>query len=331
MNLILLLLLSASLSCVLSGRFIILARRYQLFDLPNHRSSHTQPTPRGGGMAIAVSVLSACVVFQYYDPVPSFESRSGFVLICASLIAVISFVDDLRGLSVAVRLSLQGLLSLVLVFLVGPIPLGDALPIGLSILFSCIALMWLLNLYNFMDGIDGLAACEGIVVCLAAAVLLINNAEGSVLALTIALGGSALGFLIWNWSPAKLFMGDSGSVFLGFAIGGLALLTTQREVLTISVWLILLAAFIADASYTLMRRLFRGQNIFQAHRNHAYQVLADRWASHAKVTSLYMCINIIWLLPLAVIANSWPELSLIMVAMAYIPLLAMMAKLDNVA
>jgi len=334
MTLLLLLLFSSCLCCVLTGRFIPLARRYRLFDKPNQRSSHSQPTPRGGGLAIVASVFISCVLLQYYYPVFSdgFGWHTKVLLVCALLIAVISFVDDMRDLSVALRLSLQGLLSLILVFFVGPVPLANLLPIWASVMLSCIGLMWLLNLYNFMDGIDGLAASEAVVVCFAAAgVLVINNAGGSVIFLTIALAGSALGFLVWNWSPAKLFMGDSGSVFLGFSIGGLALITTQGELLTISVWLILLAVFIADASYTLSRRLFTGQDIFQAHRSHGYQILADHWASHAKVSLLYMGINIVWLVPLAIAANAWPQLSLVIVITAYVPLLAMMAKLDNLA
>ena len=312
----------------------MLATRYKLFDKPNPRSSHSEPTPRGGGLAIVMSVLISCLVFHSFNPIfgVDFEWQSGFILVVTFLLAVASFFDDLLSLSVSVRLSLQGFLSLIVVFLVGPIPMGDVVPISVSIVLTAIVLMWLLNLYNFMDGIDGLAASETSVVCIvAAAILMGNNTQDSIVVMAIALGGSALGFLVWNWSPAKLFMGDSGSVFLGFTIGSLALFSVQETALSMSVWLILLATFTTDASYTLIRRLLAGQNIFYAHRSHGYQVLADRWGSHKKVTSLYMVINLFWLVPIAVIADNYPELAINAVAIAYIPLLAMMAKLDNLA
>lgn len=330
MEIILWSLLSGTLTAVLSGIYLKMARHYDLVDQPNERSSHTIATPRGGGVAIALAIGCGYGIFGF--GVGLFEPELLWLILCAAMAGATGLLDDIFDLAVFVRLSAYLFASVLLLLLISPIPAGDMFPEWLAILISCLGLIWLLNLYNFMDGIDGIAAAEASTVCLSISMLLhINSAEPEFVVFAALIGGSTLGFLVWNWAPAKLFMGDVGSVFLGFIMGGFALLTIKFGAISLSVWLILLALFVSDASYTLIWRLSKRQNVFNAHRYHTYQRLARYWKSHAKPVKLYTAINLIWLLPLAYTANTYPPWSPVIVLLAYMPLLLMMAKLSDLA
>jgi Fuc2NAc and GlcNAc transferase len=137
----------------------------------------------------------------------------------------------------------------------------------------------------------------------------------------MALSASILGFLVFNWPPAKIFMGDAGSNFLGFMLGALALITASTGLINLWGWLILLAIFIGDSTLTLLRRVKQGDKLYEAHRSHAYQILSRRWNSHVPVTLLVLCVNLIWLLPLAWAASVWPAEGILLCLLAYAPLL----------
>jgi Fuc2NAc and GlcNAc transferase len=183
-------------------------------------------------------------------------------------------------------------------------------------------LVWLLNLFNFMDGTDGIAASEAMFVCVAGAVLnyhVLSDINFS--AAAVILAASTIGFLLYNWSPAKIFMGDVGSGYLGIVIGGLSLMAAKQQHELLWVWIILLAVFVSDATITLIRRLLRKQKPHVAHRSHAYQHLAIRFNSHARVSLIVFTVNIVWLLPIAfLVANKQLE-GTTGVVVAYVPLL----------
>jgi len=182
-------------------------------------------------------------------------------------------------------------------------------------------LVWMTNLFNFMDGLDGIAGSEAVFVSGAGAWLYWRGGGGPGLTATMTcLSASCLGFLRWNWPPAKIFMGDVGSGFLGFSLGILGLAASQEGILPIETWAILGGVFFVDATVTLVRRLARGDKWFEAHRTHAYQVLARRLGRHKPVTVIVMVVNLFWLLPWAYATNLSPGNSRLYMVAALIPL-----------
>jgi Fuc2NAc and GlcNAc transferase len=185
-----------------------------------------------------------------------------------------------------------------------------------------IAIAWVLNLFNFMDGIDGIAASEAACVLFSAATLGICMGHVSFTDISPALlvGAACLGFLRWNWPPASIFMGDVGSGFLGYIIAVIALDSARSTSINIFAWLILGGTFLVDATVTLYRRTLRGERIFEPHRTHAYQWQTRRWGSHSRVTLANIVINILWLLPWAAAAVRLPSHGVWICAAALMPL-----------
>lgn len=307
-----------------------LLRKYALaksiIDIPNDRSSHTQPTPRGGGLAIVISFLAALVVLAYLTAIP-FKLLSGF-FIAGSIIATLGFLDD-HG-HIAARWRLLGHFVGAAILLWGLNGLPELIAFGASIqlgwlgsLLACVYLVWMLNLYNFMDGIDGVASIEAVTVCLSGALVawLAGYSVGMVLPLLLA--ATTFGFLLWNFPPAKIFMGDAGSGFLGLIIAGLSIYSTWLTPQLFWCWLILLGVFVVDATVTLLHRLVRGEKIYEAHRSHAYQYATRRFNSHKLVTLAVLAINMLWLLPLAVLSALQIVDGALLLFVAYAPLLAL--------
>jgi len=295
-------------------------------DIPNERSSHITPTPRGGGIAFVTTSLIGFLLLLLNDALNATEL---FALCCAgSIVAIAGHLDDRQKISGAtVRLVLHAISAVILIIGVG-IPSELALfdqTVNTGIIGSILGvvyLVWLLNLFNFMDGTDGIAASEAIFVVLAGAFLsyhVLSDANHSAAAITLA--ASTFGFILYNWSPAKIFMGDVGSGFLGIVIGGLSLIAANQDRELLWVWIILLAAFVSDATVTLIRRLLRKQKPHVAHRSHAYQHLAIGLNSHAKVALLVLAVNIAWLLPIAFLVADKQVAGTTGVIIAYVPLL----------
>jgi Fuc2NAc and GlcNAc transferase len=192
-----------------------------------------------------------------------------------------------------------------------------------------VALVWVTNLFNFMDGIDGIAGAEVLFISVAGAWL--NWREQGDFHLTegtLCLAAASGGFLVWNWPPARIFMGDVGSGFVGFTIAGLGLMISQHSAIPIEVWVILSGVFVVDATVTLIRRVYRRDRWFEAHRTHAYQHLAIRCKSHLRVTLSIAIINVVWLLPWAILATRNPPNALWFLAAALTPL-AVLALIFN--
>jgi Fuc2NAc and GlcNAc transferase len=239
---------------------------------------------------------------------------------------LVGVVDDLFGLSVRLRFALYGLCSLVVAELL--LQPGTAAVGWLLTGFWVLVLLWSMNLFNFMDGIDGIAAIQCIVACGSAALLVLyRGGTPAYVLFCLLLAAAHLGFLLWNWPPARLFMGDSGSVPTGFLLAGLALLGTVQNQLSPLCWLILLAPFVVDATATLLWRMATGQPVARPHRLHAYQRLSRYWDSHLAVDMLLLALNGLWLAPLAWAVEIWPKYGFLLVILAYLPLLAGMAKI----
>ena len=312
-------------SMLLTGIIRRLALARGVIDVPNARSSHVLPTPRGGGLAIVVTVLITIGATYARGNVP--PDLAAALLVGGPFVALIGFIDDLRGVSVGVRLAVQFAAFGWCVYCLGalpPVQLGFAV-VNLGIAGSIVAvifLVWFLNLYNFMDGIDGIASVEAISVMTFATLLIFwQRGEPSIVFALLVVVAAAAGFLIWNWPPARIFMGDAGSGFLGFFVGSIAWATIVRGRLSIWVWLILLGAFIVDATVTLLRRWLRGARLAEAHRSHAYQRLSRKYRSHLKVTLGILLVNALWLDPLAYLAAARPVWGAAFAVVAWVPLI----------
>ncbi len=248
-----------------------------VLDRPNDRSSHVAPTPRGGGLAILVVALPICGWYA--------DGAELVVYAAALALAAVSWVDDIRGLSVVVRLAVQ-MMAVAGVLLLVPTDL--ALPI---VVVVAIAWIWFINLYNFMDGIDGITGIETITLGLgASAVLALSGAPVSMALLPVVLVAASAGFLVWNWQPAKIFMGDVGSVPLGFLVGWVLLELVRIDQAAAA--LILAAYYLADATITLARRGLRGEKIWRAHKEHFYQRAHQGGLSHAAVSLRILAANL---------------------------------------
>jgi Fuc2NAc and GlcNAc transferase len=297
------------LAALLTGLVRSFALRSGLLDVPNARSSHVQPTPRGGGAAIVATVVAGAIALSVTG-----LDRDGLLLKLVAVavpIAVIGWLDDRHSLRASVRLLVHVLACAVAVWLVGGFPAveigGASRELGAAgAVLACLACVWFLNLFNFMDGIDGIAGAEAAFVALAAAAFAsIAGAPAGYVALWCIVAGASLGFLAWNWAPAKIFMGDVGSGFVGFVLAVLLLATAHASALSVWTAIILVTPFAADATATLLRRLGRGEKWYAAHRTHAYQWLSRRFGSHSRVTLLYTGVNLLLVLPVA--TWSWFE------------------------
>jgi Fuc2NAc and GlcNAc transferase len=301
------------------------ALAFGILDVPNQRSSHVTPTPRGGGIAIVIVASAWLIGIWSMKLIPGAIVTA--LLASGSLIAAIGWLDDRHSVPASWRLFVHLLAASILVWSLTPfaqhLDFMEGWQFPLGIVLCIIAITWMLNLYNFMDGIDGLAGVEAVTVAGSAAVLIYSTYPLSGFAMACSVTASAaLGFLWWNWPKARIFMGDGGSGWLGFYFGALALCSSILNILSLWAWLILLGVFIVDATLTLFRRMFSfsGEPFSQAHDSHAYQRLARHFGSHRTVTLSVLAINILWLLPLAAVAVANPQFAVLVLIVAWAPL-----------
>lgn len=308
------------------------AEALRLVQIPNHRSSHVQPTPNGGGLGIAVAGSLAGVGLLLF----SGWVLGGFVLGFAAVLAAVGLRDDMAHLPARVRFGLQLLVCAGLLITLGDLPvltLSAGLEFQLAgwAFFGLLLLAgaWWVNLFNFMDGIDGIAGMQAVFMLLAGAVLAAWSQPEAMSSpawlLMLFVAAATVGFLLLNWPPAKIFMGDVGSTWLAFMVFALALLSVQAGWLSYAAWLVLAAVFITDATVTLLTRMLRGERWYEPHRSHAYQRLSRRWqgdrkAGHRSVTLLVAAVNVLWLAPWAWACVQWPIGSVAFVVAAYSPL-----------
>lgn len=270
-----------------------LIMKIKVMDMPGERSSHSMPTPKSGGLAIIASVFLVILGAYAYGTFVNFPAKPILVVSSTSLfIAFIGFVDDIKQLSWITRLLTQSIMALTVV-LAGatipslPLPFLGTVPLG--IWGDVLAIVWILaltNAFNFMDGINGISGVAALIACIT---LLFNVYVDSLLIFTIGLFPFAiLGFLIFNFPNAKIFLGDVGSQFLGFLFASLGLMLPLYEI-SATPWVMPMLFFIYlfETSVTIVRRLLKREHIFSAHREHFYQLLVRSGWSHAQVTLLY--------------------------------------------
>ena len=313
-------------SAFITRQLVMNSHRFSQMDIPNERSSHQTPTPRGGGLSFVATSIVGFLLLTLNDTI----DRADLLALCCAgiIVAIAGHLDDRQKISGAtIRLGFHALGAIILIVGIGfpsQISLFDR-TVDTGIIGSILGvlyLVWLLNLFNFMDGTDGIAAIEAIFVCIAGAILnyhVLSDINFS--APSIILATSTFGFLLYNWAPAKIFMGDIGSGYLGIAIGGLSLVAAKQQHELLWVWIILLGVFVSDATVTLIRRLLQKQKPHVAHRSHAYQHLAIRLDSHANVALLALAVNIAWLLPIAFLVADKQLAGTTGVIIAYVPLL----------
>jgi Fuc2NAc and GlcNAc transferase len=299
-------------SIVLSWFLTSQVRQYalakNLLDFPNVRSSHTVPTPRGGGIAIVIVLLLSGVMSLF---LPNAPIHSLLCLLLATLaFGILGWQDDKHDLSASVRFLVQILIaSLSTVWLLWNLPGWSLSFAGIVILLLTILwIVWMANLYNFMDGIDGISAVESIILGVTTSYWFAMSGSISIATICIAVAGAAVGFLRWNWSPAKIFMGDVGSLALGAFFAILAIIGTTSH--------------LADSGVTLLHRMIKREKWWQAHRSHFYQRAVQSGFSHSQVSLAVMVINVIFsVLASLLILGVLDAISAIVVTMAILTLL----------
>ena len=295
MSLLLVAAITLVITWVLTGWVRRYALRRGLLDLPNPRSSHGRPVPRGGGLAIVAVTLAGIVLAAVIGCLPA---RTAMALAGGgSAVALIGWLDDRHGLRPSVRAAVQVCAALWALAWLGGFPQlrwGETVlelgPWGWVV--ATVGIVWGINFYNFMDGIDGLAAGEAVMVSVA--VMLLFGGTGHEILVPVALvGGTSAGFLLWNWPPARIFLGDVGSAFLGYLFGVFAVISENGGALSVVGWLLLLGVFFVDATLTVARRIATGEPWYHAHRSHAYQRAVQAGFSHRAVTLAALGLNLV--------------------------------------
>jgi Fuc2NAc and GlcNAc transferase len=291
---------AAGLSWALTGavRRFALARR--IVDMPNARSSHAKATPRGGGLGLVLVFAAGSLILWLTGRM---APRLFYAFNGGLAVAAIGWLDDLRPISAKARLLVHFAAALWLVYWLPPaeyVRFGSALwawgAAGPAV--SLLGAVWLINSYNFMDGIDGLAGAEALTVALAGAAIFSRTGAEALTGPLILLAGVSLGFLGWNWPPAKIFMGDVSSGYLGYLMAVFWLAAAQAQPSALWWWPSLLGVFLVDATLTLLWRIKKRQKLSQAHRSHSYQYAARKYG-HRPVAAAVVMINLLWLAPLA--------------------------------
>ncbi|HCU88531.1 MAG TPA: glycosyl transferase family 4 [Gammaproteobacteria bacterium] len=299
-------------------------RRYalerNLVDLPNARGLHEKMLPRGGGAAIVI-VVSLCLIVLQRNAL--IDERLAVLWVgCGVGFGLLGWVDDHIDISSLIRFISQ--LVLASGFCIAVFMQSSAETLWwaeawrlLGTVFVSVAIVWFVNLYNFMDGADGFAGSEAVVVASAGA--FISGAFGQIdtMLLSLAIAGATAGFLIWNWEPARIFLGDVGSYFLGFQFCALTIYDLYFGAAPWK-WLILLSPFITDATLTLLRRMFKRERWWQAHRSHIYQLLILHGRSHAKVSVSLAVGTLLVLFPIAWISVEQPVLAPQLAGVTYV-------------
>ncbi|WP_018693944.1 MraY family glycosyltransferase [Algicola sagamiensis] len=303
------------------------AIKRNVMDIPNQRSSHDVPTPRGGGVAIVVCFLSVLVWLMANQVVSLFWSIG--LLTAGMMVALIGLMDDHGHIPARWRLCVHMIAASFVLYSLGGLPpleiVGYQIDLGIpGNLLAVLAMTWVVNLYNFMDGIDGIAGVEAITANLIAGLIMFFIIDSPELAyVNWIMAAAVLGFLFWNFPPAKIFMGDAGSGFLGFVLAAFAVISAQVNPDMFWVWMILLGVFIVDATVTLFRRVIRGQKFYEAHRSHAYQNMSRYFRSHLKVTACVAAINLFFLAPFAIFVALGVIDGIFAVILTYTPLICL--------
>src|SRR5215218_3748739 len=303
---------AAILSWLLASRVRLYALD-KLLDIPNERSSHSRPTPRGGGLAIAVTAVGGIVVaalLGWIDWNLALALSGGSVMI-----ATVGWVDDHRSLPALTRFAVQFISAGWAMYWLGGLPSlsvgSSSVTLGLlGTMLGIVGIVWAINLYNFVDGIDGLAAGEAVTTGIIGGLILLAMGHEGLAMVSLLIAAASGGFMPLNWAPAKLFMGDVGSGMLGYLFAVLAIASENSGAVPLLIWVLLLGAFVFDATVTLCRRIAHGERWYHAHHSHAYQRMVQAGRSHAQVSATILIINLA-LAVLAIVAWLRPTFFLI--------------------
>lgn len=269
-----------------------------LLDNPNYRSSHTIPTPRGGGMSIFISFfILSFILFISTFFASNFRLYDYSFYILTLCVCVLGVFEDFKPMRVSVRLFIQTLIAVFVLldrdmFLIFPLPypFNFSLPMIIAFAFNVIWIVGVMNIYNFLDGIDGYSAVQALLVCIP--LLFFDLGISTQIVLFLLIGG-VLGFLIKNWHPAKIFMGDCGAYTLGFIFAVLPYYAFPSIELGVFNITILLWFFLSDSLFTILRRLSRREKLWVAHRSHLYQRLNIAGLPHSKIVIIILCMMVL--------------------------------------
>jgi Fuc2NAc and GlcNAc transferase len=285
---------------VLSWGLTGAVRRWMLrrgrLDVPNERSSHVVPTPRGGGLSIAAVVLPGLLGGTLLGWVPA---NVGVALLGGGvMVGAIGWLDDCYSLRARPRLLVHVAAALWTLAWLGGFPRLDVGGGGVSLgiggwVLATLGIVWTVNFYNFMDGIDGIAGGQAVAVGAAGGLLLVASGAPGLAGIAFLVAAASLGFLLWNWAPARIFMGDVGSGLLGYLFAALAVASENADAVPVLVWVLLLGVFVVDATVTLLRRARDGEAVFNAHRTHAYQRAVQAGWSHARVSAVVLAVDVV--------------------------------------
>ena len=305
------------------------ASLYGPYAIPNFRSLHQNVIPKGGGIAIAVSVLVGLLLFNLQN---NLGMRHLMVFFIGGLvIAAAGYADDWYDIRPRYRLAVQMLASLWICFWFGGLPVLDLgfmkIHLGLFgdilLIISC---LWFYNLYNFIDGIDGMAASATIFISLTMVVILLMEKQYDLAFILGLLAVANIGFILFNWPPARMFLGDSGTSFISYVVSAVAIASLWRNAVSIWVWLIVFGYYFSDTTLTTVIRALTVPRFYLPHRSHAYQNLARIWDSHLKTLLLVLAINLFWVLPFVWLVWKYPKHAAFAMVIAYAPILLFCAK-----
>ena len=285
-QLALLLLAVALFSWFAVGQLKNILTRLQIVDRPNDRTLHQGAIPRGGGLVIAVVLIVSLLALGYISDRLQMLGAVGLIILCWALL---SWWDDRHQLSASVRVLIQGGLSVLIILAFGYVDViqvsqTNAVALGLSgAAITWVGMMWFTNMYNFMDGMDGLAASQSIIGAVTISFWLWNFGDQSLALTCMLLASACYGFIIWNWYPAKIFLGDVGSITLGAFFSILIIIGSHRYAFPVLSFVLLFGVFVFDASLTVMRRIVRREKFWLPHRSHYYQRLAQQGLAHDRI------------------------------------------------
>lgn len=287
---------------------------------PNYRSLHQKPTASGGGVVFSlVFVLVAAGLYA----MSVIDAGLASMIVIGGLVALVfGFADDVFHLGQFEKLLMQGALAAWVLHQCGAHPLFVLwwVPLWIDLFLSWLVLVWLMNLYNFVDGIDGLAGSGAVYICAMAIVALaLGTTDRSLVGVFALLAVCACGFLVFNWPPATVFMGDAGSLFLGYVFGALMARTITTHEVGAWTWLVVLGYMAGDTSTTTVLRMMTFKQFYRPHRSHAYQNLARIWGSHMKVVRGILLYQLLWLGPLAVWSILQPATAWLAAMLGLIP------------
>jgi Fuc2NAc and GlcNAc transferase len=317
-------------SFIASYFFPIPAKRFGFFSVPNYRSLHAEVIPRGAGVVVAGIMLP---VFFVLKAIHYISPNEFMVLFWGGLVvSLVGLLDDRFELPARFRFVTQLIAAIWVCHWLGASP---KLNLGFSLLdlgwtgafLAVFFLVWFYNLFNFIDGIDGMAISSIIFVSFSAATLFFIKQEITLSTLLVLLGLANIGLLYFNWPPARIFLGEAGTYFNSYALSAIVMASLWKSTPILWVWLILLAYYLTDTTMTTLVRLFKyPKTWYKPHRSHAYQNLARIWDNHLKMLGIVWAINLLWLLPLALLAFFIPDKGWLFFLIAYLPIIAFALK-----